>query len=95
MGELDQKLMRRGGIAERVTRIISRRNAGVANRTDKGLCPFEKLRTMTTDAGSVAGIVCDVGKVSYFFPVIGGNFMAGVAGLLVLVCSMRESGIVN
>lgn len=95
MRKLDQELARRCGIAERETRIIPRRNLRMANGTDGGLCPFEKLRTMATDACIVAGIVCDVGKVPYLFPIIGRNFVAGIAGLLVLFGSVGESGIVD
>jgi len=95
MRKLDQELALGSRIPEGETRVIARRNLRMANRTNSGLCSFEKLGTMTADAGSVAGVVCDVGKVSYFFPVIGRNFMAGITGLLMLFCSMRESGIVN
>ncbi len=91
MGELDQELARRCGIAEGEPRILPRRNLRMANGTDGGLCPSEKLRTMTGDAGIVAGIVCDVGKVSYFFPIIGCDFVAVIAGLLVLLGSVGES----
>lgn len=95
MRELDQELAPRCGIAEGEPRILPRRNLRMANGTDGGLRPFEKLRTMTTNACIVAGIVCDVGKVSCFFPIIGRNFVAGIAGLLVLFRRVRKPGIVD
>jgi hypothetical protein len=95
MRKLDHKLALGVRIPEGEARIIPRRNLRMANRTDNRLCPFEKLRTMTADACIVAGIVCDIRKVSHSFRVIGRNFVTRVAGLLVLFCSMRESGIVD
>ena len=59
-------------------------------RTDSRLRSFEKLRAMTTDAGSMTGKVRDVGILSNFLPIVGGDLVARVTGRLVLFCCMRK-----
>jgi hypothetical protein len=93
--KLDQELAWRSRIAEGEPRIIPGRHLRMANGTDGGLCPFEKLRTMTTDACIVTWVVCDIGEVAYFFPVVSRNLVAGIAGLLVFFGTVEESGIVD
>ena len=60
-----------------------------------GLCAFEELLAMAPHAGIVTRIISDVGKVSYLFPVFGWNFMAGIAGSLMLTGRVGEARIIN
>ena len=88
--ELNQELARGGRIAKRETRIVSRRNLRVAIRADDWLGSLKKLRPMTADTRVVARKVGNVGKVPYLFPVVRGNFVAGIAGGLVLFATVRK-----
>ena len=63
--------------------------------TNDRLHTFEELRTMTTDAGGVAGKVGNVRKLSYLFPVVRRYFVTGIASALMLPGSVGESGIVD
>ena len=88
--KLDQELAWGGRITKWETRIVSWRNLRVAIRADNRLGALKKLRPMTADARVVARKVGNVRKVSYFFPVVGGNFVAGIAGALVLFGAVRK-----
>jgi hypothetical protein len=45
---------------------------------------------VTTNTGGVARVIGDVGKFSYLFPVVGGDFVAGIAGALMLFGGVRK-----
>src|SRR6185295_5731155 len=93
--KLSLKLAGGGGLGKRKTRVVLRRNLRMAARTNYGPRTFEKLRAMTTDASRVAGKVCHVRKVSYFFPVVSRNLVTGVAGALMFFCCVGKPGIVD
>jgi len=92
--KLNQKLAGGRRITKREAGFVSRRDLRVATAANYRFCAFEKLLTMTTHAGSMTGEVCDVGKLSYLFPVNGWNFVAGVAGALVFLGNVGEPRIV-
>ena len=89
--KLNQELARGGRVAKGEAHIVSRRNLRVAARADHRLRSLEKLRTMATNTRIMPGIVGNVRKVPHFFPVVGGNFMAGVAGSLMLFRGVGKS----
>jgi len=92
--KLNQKLAGGRRITKRETCFISRRYLRVATAANYRSCAFEKLLAMTTHAGSMTRKVCNIGKLSYLFPVNCGNFVASVAGTLVFLCSVGEPRIV-
>jgi len=51
---------------------------------------FEKLRTMTADAGIVVRVISSVGKCAGFLPVGCGNLVAAIACLLVLFVECKN-----
>ena len=93
--KLDQKLAGSRWVTKRETHIVLRRYLRVATGTNDRLRTFEKLRTMTANAGSVTGKVCNVGKVSYLFPVGRRNLVASVARALMFFSCVGETGVVD
>ena len=64
-------------------------------RADYRACAFEELLPVTTDTRIVPGIISNVGKLSYFLPVLSRYLMASIAWLLMLPDSVAEARIVN
>lgn len=93
--KLDHELSRFERITKGKANIMARGHAGVADGTNYRLRSSEKLRTMTAYAGRVAGVVGNVGKVSYLFPVFCWHLVASVATSLVFRCRVREPRIVD
>src|SRR4029077_6089974 len=83
--KLNQELARGSRITKCETCVVPRRNSRVATATNHRSGAFEELLTMATHTGSMTGKICNVGKLSYFFPVSGWSFVAGVAGALMLL----------
>jgi len=86
--KLNDKLALTGRIAKTETRIVTWGNPGVTYGTDWGFGAFEKLRTMATYTRVVSGIVRNVRKAAYLFPIAGRRVMAGIACALVFLRCM-------
>ena len=84
--KLDRELKLRRWISKRQARLISWRRLRVTHRTDGRPRAAEKLRTMTTHARVVIGIILDIGK---------SNFVTGITGCFVFLSRMRELRIIN
>jgi len=86
MWKLDRELKLGRWIAKRKARLIARRRLRVTHRTDRRPRATEKLRTMTTHARIVIGIILDIGK---------SNFVTSITGCFVFRGGMRELRIIN
>src|SRR2546428_4474362 len=93
--KLNIELPRALGIAKRESRLIARRNLCMAVGTNSGLGAFEELLAMAPHAGIVIRIVGNVGKASGLLPIGCGNFVAGLAGFLMLFGRVRKLLIID
>src|SRR5438552_11973320 len=82
MWKLDRELAWTPRISKCKSRVIFWRYLGMADRTNRGFRSFEELRTMTIYTGVMVRIVGDVRVISHLSPVVGRNFVAGIAGFL-------------
>ena len=90
--KLDRELQVRRRVAKSISRFVTRRSLRMAYGTDLRTRAFEKLRSMTTDACGVIGVVGDVRELRRIFT---GNDVAGFAFGLMLFCRVGKLGIVD
>ncbi len=95
MGKLDIELLRPARVAKLESGSIARGCLRMADSADGRLRASEELLAMATNASVMTRIVGNVGNPSGLLPVQGGDFVAGVAGLLMLFRGVRESGVIN
>jgi hypothetical protein len=93
--KLDRELAAYPGLGKRKSPVVTRRNVGVADRTDDWTRAFEELRAMAADTRIVVRIISDIRKGARFLPVVGWNVVARSARVAVLCRSVREFRVVD
>lgn len=95
VGKLDGELARVFRMAKGEAGLIARRNLHVTDGADGRPRAAKELLPMTTNAGIMAGIVCHVRERACRTPVRSGNFVAGVAGPLMIPGGVQEFPVVD
>ena len=90
MREFDRELPQHRRFAKGKSRVVAGRTLQMTTSANHWIRAFEKLWPVTSDTSIVIWIISRIWKVSDLLPVPGWKFVAGLAGLLVLVCGVRE-----
>ncbi len=90
MREFDRELPQHRRFAKSKSRVVTGRSLQMTTSANHRTRAFEKLWPVTSDTSIVIGIISRVRKVSNLLPVRGWKFVARLAGLLVLICGVRE-----